>query len=281
VYLKLNAIGIEKFAVPTPIAKVPSGQQNSEQYQNLTTSLENFTQHHSNYLTIPSGDEWGLDLHSNTYDPAKVEESINAEDKRIAKGFSANFMELGTGGSGGAYALSNDLSDFFLNGIEQIAGEIATVINEQLIPNLIDMNFGPQPSYPKLKFSGISDKAGTELANILKTLVDGGMLTADDTLQKNLRKRYGLPETWEEPATVTTIDPLTGLPTETPVPKNNVGTQAPGETDPEADPKIPKKPGQVPAKPGAAVKPKAEEELETKTLSERVRGIIEARRGIK
>jgi hypothetical protein len=192
---KINAIGIEKFAVPTPIATIPQGRQASTQYTKLITALEKYTTHQSNYLIKPEG--FDIDLKTNTYDPSKVEISIENEDKRMVKAFLANFLELGMSGSG-AYALSNDLSDFFLTGLEFMAEEIADQINKNLIPQLIKMNFGPRDKYPTLKFSGISDKAGKELADILSVLTNAQILTPDDNLEKHLRKRLGVTEMSDE-----------------------------------------------------------------------------------
>ena len=115
----------------------------------------------------------------------------------MVKAFLANFLELGMSGTG-AYSLSNDLSDFFLTGLQFLADEIAEQINKNLIPELIKMNFGPRDKYPKLKFSGISDKAGKELADILTVLTSAQILTPDDKLEKHLRKRLGITEMSED-----------------------------------------------------------------------------------
>lgn len=189
-YLKLNAIGIEKSAVGTPTAEIPTGKESGTEKDNIIDALEKYTSHESNYLLYPAG--WKIELHNNSYDPSKVEESIDKEDKRMAKAFLANFLELGMSG-GGAYALSNDLSDFMLSGLDHVADEIAGTINMDLIPSLIRMNRGPRDFYPVLKCSGISDKAGKELADMLKALGDGKWLTPEDADEDHLRKRIGLP----------------------------------------------------------------------------------------
>lgn len=190
-YLKLNAIGIEKNAVGTPLVKIPAGKENSTELANMITALEKYVSHESGYLMFPDG--WDVNLNSNVYDPTKVEESIDREDRRMAKAFLANFLELGMGSSGGAYALSNDLSDFMLAGLEHVADEIAAPINMDLIPSLIKMNRGPRDFYPVLTHSGISDKAGQELATMLKALGDGKWLQPEDADEDHLRKRLGLP----------------------------------------------------------------------------------------
>lgn len=191
-YLKLNAIGIEKFAVPTPLAEVPEGKESSNQYANLIECLEAYTTHQNNYLTYPAG--WKIILNANSYDPSKVEASIDAEDRRIVKAFLANFLELGMNTTG-SYAMSNNLSDFFLGSLEFIAGEIERVINQVTIPRMIRLNKGERSVYPKLKHSNISDKAGKELAEILKFLGgDTQFIIPDDDIEDHLRKRYRLPK---------------------------------------------------------------------------------------
>ncbi len=190
-YLKLNAIGIEKFAIPTPLAEIPENKQNSTQYTNLIASLQSYLTHQNNYLTYPAG--WKITLNTNVYDPSKVEASIDCEDKRMVKAFLANFLELGMGTTG-SYAMSNNLSDFFLSGLDHIAAKIEGPINQFLIPQLIMMNRGQRSNYPKLKHSGVSDKAGKELAEILKFTGDTQFIIPDDATEDHLRKRYKLPK---------------------------------------------------------------------------------------
>ena len=190
-YLKLNGIGIEKFAIPTPLVKVPEGKESGEQFDALTTALEYYMAHEKGYLTYPSG--WEIDLRTNVYDPSKVEQSIDNEDKRMVKSFMANFLELGLNGFG-SKSLSFDLSDFFLGTLDHIAEGISETINKVLIPRIIQLNRGPRPAYPTLKHSGISDRAGSDLATVMKNLVDSNILSADDVLESHVRKRFDLPE---------------------------------------------------------------------------------------
>ncbi len=115
----------------------------------------------------------------------------------MAKAFLMNFLELGMNGFG-SQSLSVDLSDFSLNCLKYIAGKVQAPYNRKLIPSLIQMNRGPRDVYPQLVASGIDDKVGQELANTLKAYVDGKMLTPDDPLEANIRKRHKLPPMSEE-----------------------------------------------------------------------------------
>jgi len=191
-YMKLNAVGIEKHAVPTPVATIPNWKPGSQEYTHLEQVLSNYCAHQSNYVIIPDGMK--IDFNSNTYDPQKVEVSIDNEDKRIAKAFLVGFLELGVSSASGSWALSTDQSDFFLSSLVHIANRIPAEINKKLIPRMIKLNKGEREGYPKLCVSNIADKAGKELADLLSVLAGSKILTPDDPLEDNIRKRYNLPE---------------------------------------------------------------------------------------
>lgn len=194
-YLKLNAIGIEKFAVPTIIGTAPKTSAKDKQFANFTEVLKKYTTHQSNYIVVPEG--WDIKAHNNVYDPAKCIEAIRFENNEIAVAFLANFLELGQSGSG-SYALSFDLSDFFLKGIEHIAHLIADGLNQSVIPELIKLNFPNDMPMPKIAVSGISDKAGKELAEVAKMLVESKVIIPDNNFETHMRERFDFPEASEE-----------------------------------------------------------------------------------
>ncbi len=190
--LKLKAIGNERNAVPTPTAEIPDGKQNTVEYQNLIASLENYTSHENSYFTYPAG--WKIDfLHSTGWDPEKMRSSIEFENSEMIGAFMANFLLLGSTQSG-SRAVSMDQSEFFLGSIQHVADEAVNPFNHKLIPELIKMKFGPQKAYPQLKITGISDKAGLELAQSLKLLAESQWIQPDDDSEVAIRKRYQLPK---------------------------------------------------------------------------------------
>ena len=192
-YLKLTAIGVEKYAIGTPVGTVPTGKDLlKEEIAGFKNVLESYTSHETSYILKPAG--WEIDIQKVDFDASKIVELLKFENTEMINSVVANFLALGTNGSGGAFALSNDLSDFFTSGIQSYADIICGGLNRNLIPNLCKLNFGELEGYPKIKVTGISDKAGTELANVVKTLIDAGALKADEPLEEFLRRQFKLPK---------------------------------------------------------------------------------------
>ena len=202
-YLKLAAIGLEKYAIGVPIGTIPAGKESTPEVGEFREVLANFTSNEVAYITKPEG--WNIEIQKSDFDVSKIKDIILLENTEMINSVVANFLALGTNGSGGAFALGSDLSDFFLSGIQSYANLICGVINRMLAPNLVRLNFGPQKGYPKLKCSGINDKAGKELAEIVKMFVDGNVITPDPALQEFLRDTYKLPKA--EPVEVVQAPP--------------------------------------------------------------------------
>lgn len=213
-YLKITGIGLEKHAMGTVVGTIPAGQENSEDFAKFKELLENFTAHESAFLIKPAG--WEVEIINNDFDAGKVKEIIVFENTEMINSLVANFLALGQSGAGGSFALGSDLSDFFLTGIQNYANIIAGVWNRKLIPDLIKMNFGPQKAYPKLKFTGINDKAGKELAEILAALSGNKMIKPDMKLEEFLRDQYRLPKA--DPATAVEVPAPAPAPAPTPTP---------------------------------------------------------------
>lgn len=92
-------------------------------------------------------------------------------DWQMAKSCMAQFLDLGTSGERGSYALSKDKSSFFFNSIEAMLDEIASAINMYIINDLVYFNFGPEAAYPKLVFKPIQDETLTDALDIFKSII--------------------------------------------------------------------------------------------------------------
>lgn len=191
-YLKLAAIGVERYAIGTPIGTVPKGKERSAEYAEFVSTLENYTSHEASYITLPEG--WKIEIQKADFDASKIKELLTFENTEMVNALVANFLILGMNGGGGAYALGTNLGEFFTSGIQSYADLICDGINRSLFKSLVKMNFGEQLGYPKLKCTGITDKAGKELSETIKLLSDSRALDPDMPLKEWLRKQYRMPK---------------------------------------------------------------------------------------
>jgi len=206
IYRKLQAIGIERCAKGIPVGKVPTEMANSEDYQDQLDSfqeiIDKLAAHETNGIVLGAG--FDLTELKISHDAESVQKVINAEDIEMSKSFLANFMELGLQGNSGSFSLGSDLSDLFLTGIQYIAnGIIAERINLDLIEQIVKAKYGEQDNYPKLRVTGINDKAGKELAEIVASLLDKDAIQASTRLQRHMHKVYKLPEIDDDIADIT------------------------------------------------------------------------------
>ena len=206
-YHKLAAIGVERSAVGTVVGTLPPGVEDPIQTEAFKKVLSSFTSHEAAYIMKPSGFE--VEIVKIDFDASNVKDLIVLENTEMINAAVANFLALGTNGGSGAFALGTDLSDFFLNGIQSYANLICGVLNRQLIPNLVKLNFGPQAAYPILKCTGINDKAGKEFSEIVSALVGSNTLTPDATLEEYLRERYKMPKA--DAATARQVEPTKAI----------------------------------------------------------------------
>jgi SPP1 gp7 family putative phage head morphogenesis protein len=210
-FLKLIAIGIERYAVNTPVGKIPAGKESSTaERDKFIGMLKAISSHHQNYFALPAG--WEVDFLKNPFDADKVVAVIKREDEGMVRSFMANHLNLGQGGGSGSYALGTDLSDQFLSIIENDAAIIARRFNKEIIREFINLNYGKQSKYPKISVSGINDKFSKEFAEILKMLVDGKLLKPTENLEVWLRKRLNTPDLLETDKAVPTVVADAGAP---------------------------------------------------------------------
>lgn len=194
-YKQLQAIGIEKGAIGVPVLKLPMGiSYDSEEYQEAVDQLTAYTQAESAHIILPDGYELNLDQ-SNTFDPAKVQVAIKAENEEISGSLVAMWLEMGIGGNSAVGSSTGISSDFFRDGIEYIADKIADPVNRNLIPQLVRMNYGDTIEVmPKLVHSGIADEAGKELMEVVTGYTKANVITPDEQLEDHIRKAHNLPK---------------------------------------------------------------------------------------
>ncbi|MGR3179933.1 MAG: phage portal protein family protein [Candidatus Anammoxibacter sp.] len=196
-YLKTQAIGLEKAATGAPYgivsADIETRKDATEQKAAFLKLLEQFSTYERKAMIVTDGFE--IKEFKVRHDAEKVNAAIVYEDIQMSKSFFANFMELGMSkGGGGSFALSNDLSSVFLKGIEAYGAIIAENVNRRIIRTIVKAKFGAREVYPKMKVSGINDKAGKELAEVAQILVGDGLIRRGPRLEAFLLRSFDFPE---------------------------------------------------------------------------------------
>jgi hypothetical protein len=95
---------------------------------------------------------------------------IRHHDGMMSRAFLTQFMNLGQEGAGGSFALSSDQSNLFLMAIMGLLEDIAEVFNKQVIPQLIDWNFGTK-KYPTIVFNPFSDSIRSSVVHAFDSLL--------------------------------------------------------------------------------------------------------------
>lgn len=119
-----------------------------------------------------------------------ADKPIRYHDEQIARAVLAHFLNLGT--ETGSWALGSTFADFFTLSLQAVADEIADTATQHVVEDLVDLNFGPDEPAPRIVCAPIGSKRDAT-AEAIKVLVDAGVLTADEDIERFVRSTYGLP----------------------------------------------------------------------------------------
>lgn len=196
-YLKLQAAGIEKYNIPTPVLTVPAGKEESPEFEVAKRVLKEYTSNQSNYITMPEG--WTLDIKDIQLDPEKIRKTINEENQEMVNSVLAGFLLLGQTQTG-SYALGSTLGDFFGSSVQFLGDHLCQVVNRSLLADLCKINFGKEELLVELKVEGIRESASVSFADLIQKLIQSGAINKDSELEKFVREKFKLPAAVEAEA---------------------------------------------------------------------------------
>lgn len=193
----VHAMALEKMAMGIPVITPPQGVNAGEQTR-ARESVRAMRANEESFIEKPAG--WlveMLDMKSQT--TKDILPTLQYLEKNISKSVLAQFLELGSAGSGGSRALSQDHSALFMLSEEAAAKNVQSTIQKDLIHQMVDLNYSNLPNgYPKLKSGKIGDEDTTNIANAVNQLMTAGALTADPDLEDHLRSTLHFPLLPEE-----------------------------------------------------------------------------------
>jgi hypothetical protein len=141
-----------------------------------------------------------------------VVESIRMHDEAMARRFLLMVTSLAQGGTSiGSYSLGQVFADFFSIGQKAIVKWYCDVMNEHVIEDWVDWNYGPSEELaPVLTWEGEDEVLGIDA---LATLVKNKIVIVDEEIEDAMRYKFSLPRrTAPRPAPMA-VDPTVQDPT--------------------------------------------------------------------
>ena len=141
-----------------------------------------------------------------------LEKQIRYYDEQIARSALANFLSLGGENSRGSFALGETFENFFQQSLQATAQNVRDVLNQHVVEDLVDINWGPTVRAPRIVFDDIGSRHPVT-AQAIYQLVMCGALLPEPALEEYLRTTYGLPQKAPRPQTTTTASASVDSPT--------------------------------------------------------------------
>lgn len=198
---KLAAIGVERESTGIPLA-YPPANVSDEVLDDVEEVLANIRTNEQGYIVSPgpkaehseNGQGWHFEIlsaNSGEKGGKNVEALLNYFSGKISAAFIAEFMDLGQKNVG-ARATADVQQDPFLAGVEALAGEIESTLNEQLVNRIVALNYDVDEP-PTLKMSLVDSTSLEQLASYVSDLVAAEAFHPDDDLEDYLREKADLP----------------------------------------------------------------------------------------
>lgn len=198
--LRIQALTAERNGLGIPVFTAPTWPQGMAADQAIAWMDEQIAEGLELVAAARAGDEAGVALAAGAnFKLAGVEgqlpnldKAFRYYDEQIARAVLAHFLNLGGDSSKGSYALSDVLGSFFTDSLNTFAQDVADVINQHVIEDLVDLNWGPNEPAPRLVPAPIGERQQVT-AEVLKQLIECKALVVDDHLRAYVRDRWGLP----------------------------------------------------------------------------------------
>lgn len=192
VLYKIDAIQKERHSIGIPQVRLLEGFSDADKKAAINMVRNIRTNEHA-YVVLPP--RWELSFLSVEGNPVELIPSIEHHDRKIYENIMAAFM--------GSKEINKESIDTFFKSSRYIAKTIASTINKQLIPEIVDSNFVRFSDYPKLRVRRIGEWEDLRtLTFAVRNLVGSGILTPDANTEKWFRDLVGLPPL--DPATART-----------------------------------------------------------------------------
>ena len=194
--IERNGMGVPTYtAPPREFAEDPEGRLAAADIEAGLAIAKGVRSGEAAGASIANGAKLDLQGVSGTLPDSTI--LIKYFDEQMARSFLGHFLNLGT--ETGSWALGSTFADFFTLSLQAKAGDVADIVTQHVIEDLVDVNFGPDEPAPRLVFDEIGAQSQATV-EALKLLHDAGLLDEDETLKQFLRVKFKLPR--PDPAAV-------------------------------------------------------------------------------
>lgn len=193
---RVSGISADRFGVGIPTVELPEMYKDKDKSK-AEEGAQNVRSSEKGFMIMPPGFKFRIVTPEGAPQAGMINELVDHHNRMIMVGVLAQFLALGSDGSG-SLALSSDQSSFFLKMVENKANYIAEQFTEQVIKPLVILNFGEQEWYPRLTFTPLGEKNLSEMATILNILTMSGVVKTDAQLKQWVRQTFNLPEMTDE-----------------------------------------------------------------------------------
>lgn len=195
---EIEAIGIERDLTGVLIIRPPMGATEADKNKAVDL-LEQFKADDMTGFVAPQfgpgeHERWSFEIiNSPGSKSIDTDKTIQRYQLEIMRAFLAQFLMLGQGGAG-SWALSRDQRGMFELAIGSIVQSLEETINRFLVPPLFRFNdFGQLAALPQIKAGRVARADMERFGNALTGLVQVGVLTADESLERFVRDEMELP----------------------------------------------------------------------------------------
>lgn len=204
--LKTEEVSIVRNLEGIPLARIPAQYMTttaSESEKSFLSYVTNIVQH------MQFNDQTGLVLPSDRDDKgnlivdielmtagtnARIDASrkiAEAAERLMAEALLATFLKLG-GGGGGSYALSSDMTDFFVLAMRKYLDSIRDVINKEAIPTLLAVNNMDKTHMPKIAYEGLDKESVGVFVDALVKATTAGIVIPTKEIQNSVLEKLDI-----------------------------------------------------------------------------------------
>ncbi|SNT46688.1 phage portal protein family protein [Rhodococcoides kyotonense] len=194
-FYQMEAVKHERQALGVVKIKFPKNAKEIDK-ENARRAAMNVRANEQAFIKEPEGFDINfMDMMARTTsDPTNA---INHHDRQILKNMAVQYIDIGSSGSSGSFAASNDQRELLEQQDQAIAEQIAAEINEKVVKAIIDMNF-TVTDYPKWKVDRIAKDSVETLSDAVAKMTTAKLLTPTNEDEAHVRKVLHFPDMPED-----------------------------------------------------------------------------------